>query len=400
MRILVLAQRVPYPPNRGDKIPAYHYIRHLAQHHEVNVACLADGPDDLVNVKGLEPLVKSVDAVPLSRTGRRVRALAALLGRRPLTVAYFDEPELRRQVRARVAREAIDLAIVFGSGMTSYVEEFADLPRIVQFVDLDSLKWQDYAAATYPPQRWVYATEARRLLGYERHLAATFAHSLVCSTRELEAFRRLIPDAPVRCIRNGVDLDYFRPRHVVKTANALVFTGVMNYLPNVDGVDWFCREILPLIQQQVPNTTFTICGSAPSPKVKALAKLPGVSVTGAVPDVRTYLARSSVGVVPLRIARGIQNKLLEAMAMGLPAVATTSAWRGIEAKDGRDLLVADEPAAFAAAVVQLLQDQRLRQTMGQAARETMETHYRWEHTLAQLDEVCALATASSACPCS
>jgi len=391
MRILFLSQRVPYPPNRGDKIPSYHYVRHLARQHAVTVACLADGPGDLANVDGLRSVVRSVIAVPRSRLGSRLRALRALAGGRPLTVAYFDEPELHAHVRTRLDAGDYDAAVVFSSGMAQYVEAYPDLPRVLQFADLDSLKWRQYADAARPPRRWVYRTEAERLLRYERRLAHTFAQSLVCAARELGDFRRLIPGVPVRCVPNGVDLDYFRPGREARAPNSLVFTGVMNYWPNVDGVTWFCHEVLPLVRERVPDVAFTICGSSPTRPVRALGRLPGVRVTGAVPDVRPYLAGAGVGVIPVRIARGVQNKLLEAMAMGLPTVATPAAWAGVEAQVGRDLLVADRPADYADAVVRLLRDRRLRDTMGRSARAAVEANYRWDRSLARLDEAIAAA---------
>jgi sugar transferase (PEP-CTERM/EpsH1 system associated) len=343
----------------------------------------------LDNVAGLEPLVSGVDAVKISRTRGRFRALSALAsGTRPLTVAFFDEPELRLVVRERVINGEVDLALVCSSGMATFVDNL-DLPRIIQFTDLDSQKWRLYAEASRWPKSWVYRTEARRLLEYERHIARTFEYSLFCSTRELEDFRRLIPGVPAECIRNGVDSVYFQPTNEPKVADNLVFTGVMNYRPNVDGVVWFCREVLPIIRSHVPTTTLTICGASPSPEVRQLGQLTGVNVTGAVDDVRPHMARASMGVIPVRIARGIQNKLLEAMAMGLPTVTTSAAQAGLEAQDGRDLLVADQPAAFAAAVVRLLQNEKLRVQIGKAARIAVETHYRWERSLAQLDEVIA-----------
>ncbi|MFO0810225.1 MAG: TIGR03087 family PEP-CTERM/XrtA system glycosyltransferase [Gemmataceae bacterium] len=397
MRILFLAQRVPFPPNCGVKIPTYHYIRRLAHDHDVTVMCLANGRADLANAPGLATWAKDVEAVPLSRTSK-LRALAALAGTRPLTVAAFDEPELRRRVHRRIKAGEFDLAFVFSSGMASFVEPFADLPRVIQFADLDSLKWRQYAATSRPPMRWVYATEAERILAYERQIATTFTRSLVCSPRECDDFKRLIPDATVECLPNGVDLEYFRPAPpAAKRPDSLVFTGVMNYKPNVDGMVWFCREILPQVRAEVPGATLTICGSSPDKTVLALGKEPGVTVTGAVPDVRPYLDEASAAVVPLRLARGIQNKLLEAMAAGLPCVATTAAWAGIEAERGRDLLVADEPAAFAAAVVRLLRDRQLREQIGAAGRAAVEAGYRWERTLTRLAAVVEEAAVSGAC---
>ncbi len=395
MRILYLAQRVPYPPDRGDKITTFHEIRHLARHHEVAVACLADGEKDLDNLEGLAPFVSSVDAVPLRPRRARLRALGALPLRTPLTVAYFNERELHRRVEARMAAAPFDAIVVYSSGVAQFVEKYTDVPRIMQFADLDSLKWQQYADKVGFPRRWVYALEARRLLRYEQFLATSFSHSLVCTPREMRDFHALIPGAPVSCVSNGVDLAFFSPGELPREEKSLVFTGIMDYFPNVDGVLWFCREVLPLVRQQVPAATFTICGSRPNAAVADLARLPGVTVTGRVPDVRPYLARAGVGVVPLRIARGIQNKLLEAMAMGLPTVATTAAFEGVEAEKDRDLLVADEPRDFAAAVVRLLADQDLRRQMGQAARACVVANYRWEDQLKRLDRVLAGITAGA-----
>jgi sugar transferase (PEP-CTERM/EpsH1 system associated) len=392
MRILVVAQRVPYPPNRGDKIATYHYVRHLARRHDVTVACLADGKRDLENVAGLASLARSVDAVVCSPTRRRMRALAALATGRPLTMAYFDESKLHARVGARLAAERFDIALVYGSGVAQYVEPFPDLPRVIQFSDLDSLKWRQYADAARPPKRWVYATEARRLLNYERRLASSFDRSLVCTDAELADFRRLIPGVGAEVVRNGVDLDRFRPAHADRDPFNLVFTGVMDYLPNVDGVLWFCREVLPRIREAEPAVTFTICGSSPTRDVAALSGLAGVTVTGRVPSVTPYLNRASVAVVPLRIGRGVQNKLLEAMAAGLPAVATTVARTGIEAQHGRDLFVADDPDAFAVAVVRLLRGRVLRETVGRAARAVVEANYSWERTLVRLEVILAEVT--------
>jgi glycosyltransferase involved in cell wall biosynthesis len=221
----------------------------------------------------------------------------------------------------------------------------------------------------------------------------------VCSDRERAEFHELIPGVPVEVVRNGVDLDRFQAVAREMDPHHLVFTGVMNYLPNVDGVDWFCRDVFPRVRSQVPDATFTICGSAPEPKVRALAKLPGVTVTGAVPDVGPYLARASVAVVPVRIARGVQNKLLEAMAAGLPTVTTTAAWGGVEAEDGRDLFVADDPTAFAGAVVRLFNDRQLRDRVGQSARAAVAANYGWDRTLERLDDILAEVGGGRNRPC-
>jgi sugar transferase (PEP-CTERM/EpsH1 system associated) len=393
MRILYLAQRVPYPPDRGDKITTYHEVRHLSRRHEVAVACLADGEADLANVAPLAPFTTSVDAVVLRPTAARLRALAALVAGRPFTVAYFNERELHSRVAARMKAAKFDAVIVYSSGVAQFVEPYADVPRVMQFADLDSLKWEQYADNSRFLRAWLFRRECRLLLEYERHIATTFSHSLVCTPRELGDLQRLITGASASCVSNGVDLDYFRPQGGAKQKGALIFTGVMDYYPNVEGVVWFCKEVLPLVRREAPDATFTVCGSRPNAEILALGQLPGVTVTGRVPDVRPYLDQASVCVVPLRIARGIQNKLLEALAMGLPTVTCSAAFAGVEATAGRDLLVADSPQEFAAATVRLLKDDDLRQKTGTAARACMEANYRWEHQLARLDDVLAKVTA-------
>ena len=393
MRILFLAQRVPFPPDRGDKIHTYNHLRHLAATHEVAVACLADGKEDLKNLEGVQPLAASIDAVAVRPWHARARALAALGGHTPCTVAYFNEPELHDQIARRLDIEHFDAVLVNSSQMAQFVEPFSDLPRIMQFVDLDSLKWKQYAENARPPRSWIYRREFQCMRDYERKLARTFAHSLVCTPRELEDLRRLVPGAAASCVSNGVDLEYFHPQvDSRKIPGEMIFTGVMDYYPNVEGVVWFCHQVLPLIRREQPEATFTICGARPEPLVQELARIPGVTVTGRVADVRPYLARASVSVVPLRITRGIQNKLLEAMAMGLPAVACSAAADGVEATPGHDLFVADDPADFAALTVKLLRDVDLRERTGAAARACVEAAYRWDFQLRRLDAVLEAVT--------
>lgn len=396
MRILYLAQRVPFPPTRGDKILTFHQIRHLAREHDVAVACLADGAADLDNVAGLTGLVTSVDAVPIRRARARLRAGWAPVAGRSLTRAYFDEPALHARVRSRLRHEAFDAAIVYSSGMAQYVEHLGSLPRIMQFTDLDSQKWAQYAGEAWGARRWAYRREARCLLEYERYLARTFDHSLVVSAEEVKDFRRLIPGAPVTCVSNGVNADYFRPvtgRPAVP--HSMVFVGVMDYRPNVQGVIWFCDQILPRVREVHPDATFTICGARPSAAVKALARRDGVTVTGAVPDVRPFLNSAEVCVVPLQMGRGVQNKVLEALAMGLPTVVTPSAVSGIAATDGAQLLVGRDASAFAHLIGCCFADRSLRQRLSTAARSLIERRYQWDAALRPLDDVIADVVARS-----
>lgn len=395
MRIFFVCQRVPFPPDRGDKITTYHEIRHLAERHEVHVFCLADGTADLANVPKAESFVASVTASVVTKLGTRWRALLALVSGAPLSVAAFHSRDLHQAIRRRFDELKPDLLIVYSCNVAQYAAHFEGCARIMQFADLDSLKWGQYAERHGPLSAWLYRLEQRRLLAYERRIARSFSHSLVCTDVERRDFTRLIPDAPVSLVANGVDLDYFRPLGGRKTAGAIVFTGVMDYLPNVDAVIWFCAEILPLIRQQVPDATFVICGSRPVPEVKELARQPGVTVTGWVEDTRPYLDAAEVFAAPLRMARGVQNKVLEALAMGLPCVSSVAAWSGTVVPMGDGILATNDPQEFANAVVGLLRDAEYRRQMAGKARLAAETHYTWSAQLSRLDAVIDSAVAAA-----
>jgi len=391
MRIFFVCRRVPFPPDRGDKIAAFNAIRHLAARHEVHVFCLGDGVQDLANISGLQAYAKSVSAAPVDEFTIKLRALAALVTGQPLSVAALNESKLHDAIQKKFTELRPDLIIVYSCNMAQFAEHFPNVPRIMHFGDLDSLKWPQYAERSSIPLNWIYAIEARRLLGYERHIAQIFSHALVHTEIEKHDFERLIPGIPVAVVGNGVDLDYFRSAGEAKKPASMVFTGVMDYRPNIDAVVWFCDEILPIVQANIPVANFTICGSRPAPAVRRLAKRRGVRVTGWVADARPYLDRAEIFVAPLRMARGVQNKLLEALAMGLPCVASTAAWSGTAVADGQGILATDEPREFARRVIDLLGDGDGRAEMARRARAAAVANYRWEVQLACLDQVIAAA---------
>ncbi len=386
MRIYFLSQRVPFPPDRGDKITTFHEIRHLAAGNQVDVFCLAADQDDLNNVRGLAKLVNSVHAVPLSRFRALVRAAVAVLTGQSLTQAYFNEAELHRNISQMMRESPPDLIFVYSSGMAQFVERYAETARILQLAELDSEKWKQYSKTSPFFRRWIYRLESKRLFAYERRVAKAFSCCFVCTENELADITTLIPDATVRCIPVGVDLEYFQPSPDEKIARSIIFTGVMNYFPNIDAVVWFCCEILLLIQQALPGTKFTICGSYPAREVKKLQNHQGVTVTGRVPDTRPYLGAAEIAVVPMRIGRGVQNKLLEAMATGLPCVTTELARSGVGAEDGRHLFVANSPKEFANRAIQLLEDRELRQRMGAQARTFVAARHAWAVPLSKIDQ--------------
>jgi sugar transferase (PEP-CTERM/EpsH1 system associated) len=394
MRVLMLAHRLPYPPHTGDKVRAYHVARHLAQSHDLTLACLSDEPDADGALQALRREIPDVEAVRIPRRFKRVSSLLHLLRGGSATVAYFDSAHLRTRLRTRGTD--FDLVYVSSSSMTQYLPRATGVPVIIDFVDVDSDKWAQYGRRLPAHQAWVYRLEGARLRQHEAAAARQASHSLVATPQEAALLHSFAAWAPTTVIPNGVDLDYFRPAEQPAEDATIVFTGAMDYFPNCDAALHFCREMLPLIRSRIPEARFLIVGKNPSSAVRRLARVPGVHVTGTVPDVRPFLRRAAVAVAPLRVARGIQNKVLEAMAMGVPVVATGRAHEGLEAHPGRHLFVEDTPARFAAMVVRLLDTPGLRAAVGGAAREFVETHHSWPASMARLGDVVAHVTRRSA----
>jgi sugar transferase (PEP-CTERM/EpsH1 system associated) len=395
MRIFFICRRVPFPPDRGDKIATFNEIRHLSARHEVHVFCLGDGSQDLANIPDLRNYARSVTAAPVNTLTIKLRALKALLTGEPLSVAAFNEAKLHAVIRQKFDELRPDLIIVYSCNLAQFAEHFPQVPRIMQFGDLDSLKWRQYAERSKVPLKWIYAIEEKRFLAYERRIAHAFSCALVHTDVEKRDFERLIPGVPVTLVGNGVDLDYFRSGGAAKQSVSMVFTGVMDYRPNVDAVVWFCNEVLPAVQAEIPEANFTICGSRPVPAVRSLAKRKGVSVTGWVADTRPYLDRAEIFVAPLRMARGVQNKVLEALSMGLPCVVSMAAWSGTVIPDGEGILATDNPEQFAQHVVRLLRDGDGRAEMARRARAAAEANYRWKTQMGRLDQVIAAAVSQS-----
>jgi sugar transferase (PEP-CTERM/EpsH1 system associated) len=389
MNILFLTHRVPYPPDKGDRIRSYHLIQHLARRHNLHLACLAWSQEEVEAAGALRDVCRSVEVARLSAVRSRWHSLTGLLTGGPLTVPYFASRNLHRSIRRRCEQHPIDLVMAFSSSMAQFVPPLRGVGRIIDFADVDSDKWMQYARHSNLPRSLIYALEGRRLRDYEREVAAHFDCCLVISDAEARLFRSFCPECRLRVVPNGVDLEYFRPQGRPLEGKELLFVGVMDYQANVDGVLHFCKEILPRIRRQVPATTFTIVGGRPAPAVRRLARLEGISVVGYVRDVRPYLRRATACVVPLRIARGVQNKILEAMASGLPVVTTRRALEGIRAQADRDILVAGDVESFARRTADLLRDRALRDRLARNARALVEEHYRWERCLRPLDEAIA-----------
>lgn len=390
--LLMLVHRIPYPPNKGDKIRSYHLLKHLAQNHRVHLATFVDDEDDWQHVPTVQALCASSHFARLNPKLARVRSLGALLGNRSLSLDYYRDAKLRAWVGDTMRQHGIKRILVFSSAMAQYADAFPQAHRVVDFVDVDSEKWREYGEKKPWPASLLFRHEAKQLLRYERQVAATSAASLFVSAPEAALFTRLAPESAQRIgyFNNGVDTAYFSPEQPLASPyaageQAVVFTGAMDYWPNIDAVQWFTADILPRIRQACPGVRFYIVGARPAPAVQALAQTAGITVTGTVPDVRPYLAHAALSVAPLRVARGIQNKVLEAMAMGKACVVSPQALEGIEAQPATEVLLADGATAFADTVIAHLRDMAATERVGQAARERVLARYSWQTNLASIE---------------
>jgi sugar transferase (PEP-CTERM/EpsH1 system associated) len=391
-RLLFLCHRIPFPPDKGEKIRAWHMLEHLARDWEIELGCLVDDRADLAHLPAMRARFAAVECHAVTRAGRATRTLLRTRPGQPLTLGWFHHPLLAAWVRRGFAARRFDAALVYSSAMAPYAmgDAARGVRRVLDMVDIDSEKWAAYAAAARWPKRQLWAREARTLLAFERAAAAAFDATLFVSRQERDRFVALAPEAAPRAgwVDNGVDLARFDPRGdwpspFTGPAPAIVFTGTMDYWPNIDAVCWFARAVLPLLRGRAAAPVFHVVGANPAPTVRALAALPGVVVTGRVPDVRPYLAHAAVAVAPLRIARGIQNKVLEAMAMARPVVASPEAFEGVRAMPGRDLLVADGAEAMAQAIGAVLDGAHA--GLGAAARDAVLAGHDWGAALAPLD---------------
>jgi sugar transferase (PEP-CTERM/EpsH1 system associated) len=386
VRILFLCHRVPFPPSSGAKIRAFHIIRHLADRHDVTIASVA------------HTAAEAEAAEPLEEYGRLMvetitppAAWCRMLMRLPTpwssSAAYFYSPQLARRIRSEAVRRRFDLIFVHCAFAAPYADGLPAAPRILDFCDMDSQKWLAYAKARVSPVALGYALEGVKLQRVERRLAAQF-HLCTCATpAELDTLRSYGVRVRTEWFPNGVDTNYFSPATGDYIPDSIVFVGRMDYFPNAQCMIEFCRTTLPLLQAHRPRASLTIVGADPPPAVRALARLRGVTVTGGVPDVRPYVRQSAVAVAPLRIARGIQNKILETMAMGVPTVTSDLAARGIDAEPGRDFLVASTPHEWADAIARLLDDADYRRRFADAGRKRMVSHHQWAQSMAKLDRL-------------
>lgn len=392
--LLYLVHRLPFPPNKGDKVRSYHLLKHLAAQHRVFLGTFIDDPEDEVHVNTVRSMCAGLHVARLDARVGKLRSVAGLLSGQALSLGYYRDAGMKTWVDRTKRSQNIDATVVFSSVMAQYVPPargIAEGPLLVDFVDVDSAKWTQYASKSRWPLSWVYAREGRRLLAYERALALRAHRSFFVTESEAALFRKLAPECgnAVEAMGNGVDADFFSPdpswaTPFVDGEIPIVFTGAMDYWPNIDAVTWFVADMLPPLRAAWPKLRFYIVGRNPPAQVRSLAS-DAVVVTATVPDVRPYLRHAAVVVAPMRVARGVQNKILEAMAMARPVVAAQDCVAAIDARPAQELIAATTASDYVQAIRGLLEQPARSAAVGAAGRQCVVRRYSWEAHMAGID---------------
>ena len=411
MNILYICHRIPYPPNKGDKIRSFNEIKYLSKKHDISLVCLVDNKKDLIYIDELKKYCKTIDYDVIKPNRQKIKSLAYLFSKSPLSVPYFYSRKLQRAVEYRLSIVKFDAVFAFSSPMAEYVfkskaisNNNAQVRLIMDFVDVDSDKWRMYSEHSFFPKSLIYKNEWKRLMAYERKIAEIFDVSVFVSDAEAELFKSIAPNVKSVSIPNGVDFEYFRDvrnvhsealgqdirtNEVIERAERsnglnILFTGAMDYFPNEDGVLFFYNESWSHIKDKLPQARFYIVGDNPSRRIKNIAKRDkDVIVTGYVSDVRDYFSIANIFIAPLRVARGIQNKVLEALAAGLPVVATSVAVQGIGCNGDGFLFIEDSPLKFAERTVELAKRQ-LSNDVNEKRESFLKQKFSWKENFEKL----------------
>jgi sugar transferase (PEP-CTERM/EpsH1 system associated) len=388
MNILYLCHRFPFPPKRGGKIRPFNMIRHLsAAGHRVTVCSLARSPEEAAEGQGLTPHCQGFEMAQVSGPVQALRMVVRLPVTTPSSMGFFYSPVLARRVREQLASQRWDLIFVHCSSVAQYVEHVDNVPKILDFGDMDSQKWLEYANYKPFPLSLGYRFEGRKMLAAEQRLARRFDMCTATTRAEWETLEGYRTGAATDWFPNGVDASFFSPSDSAYDADTISFIGRMDYYPNQECMARFCAESWPLLRSRRPALKLLIVGADPSPQMRELGRLPGVTVTGSVPDVRPFVRGSALMVAPLNIARGTQNKILEAMAMGVPVVTSSIAAGGVDAEAERHLLVADTPQQTCDAVLRIVENPAERQRLADAGRQRMLSHHAWPQSMRRLDGI-------------
>ncbi len=395
MKILFLSHRVPYPPNKGEKIRAFNEIKYLSKSHEIHLLAFYDYPEEIQYKNNLEPFCESVTLIPLIRWKQYFRAGFAMVSGKPWSLGYFGNTLMKKTVSKKTADISPDLIFVYCSSMAAYVNHVSGTPKVLDFVDSDALKWKQYSQARKAPACWLYGYEAKKLLEFETEMVKAFDYSIFVSASEIAGHNLQPLRNKIVFVQNGIDLQLFKPSDTDNKEPAIAFTGAMDYYPNIDAVVHFAHKIFPKVRTVYPNARFFIIGSRPATVVQKLSSIPGITVTGTVKDVRPFLSRCRCAVVPLRIAQGIQNKILEALAIGLPVVATPIAAGELRAIKDLPLAIAEDSESFAKKVIGYMKQASLSNEAVDACRRSLKAHFDWTTNLDALDELINIAARES-----
>lgn len=387
MKILYVCHRFPFPPKRGGKIRPFNMIRHLSQRHEVSVCSLARSAAEAEEGRGIQPHCARFEMAVVSNPVQTARMVARLPTPVPSSMGYFYSPGLARKVDALLAGERFDLIFVHCSSVAQYVEKVHGIPKILDFGDMDSQKWLEYVNYKSFPLSMGYWLEGTKLVREEKRLARCFDLCTATTRAEWETLESYGTGVSSDWFPNGVDADFFKPDGEGYDPNTISFIGRMDYYPNQEAMFRFCDEVWPLLKSRRPEMKLLIVGADPIPAVQKLGERPGITVTGSVPDVRPYILRSAAMVAPLNIARGTQNKILEAMAMGVPVVSSRIAAGGVDAAAEEHFLVADSAQEYAEAIARIIEQPAERERLARAGRERMLSHHAWPRSMERLDTI-------------
>ncbi|MCE0493263.1 TIGR03087 family PEP-CTERM/XrtA system glycosyltransferase [Vibrio salinus] len=393
-KLLYLCHRIPFPANKGDKIATCNILKYLNKHYDIYLGCFIDDPFDFQYKNDVRLLCKDAFFVELNTTKSKIKGLSAIFSGTPITLPYYHSHKMNHWVQKTIIENNIKTAFVFSSCMAQYLlgDKLPEMHNVIHFADIDSDKWRQYAEKRKGLMRWIYTREHKTLEQYEKHVADKFSISCFVSEAETATFQNMLAkeqQQKIRTLCNGIDCDFFSPetdiklseQYSLKEQNYIVFTGAMDYWANADAVSWFAEHVWTKVNKKLPDSLFYIVGSSPSKQVLNLQEIPGIIVTGRVEDIRPYLSHAKAAVAPMQIARGIQNKILEAMAMEKIVITTRRGIEGIENYPKDHLHVSESSDEITNWVIDLLTNNK---QSASKSRDWLKQTYSWEAKLAPL----------------
>lgn len=392
MEILFLSHRIPYPPDKGDKIRSLQLVRYLSRRHNLRIVAAADNADDAQHARALKDYAEAVEVIPFGRPGALARTALGLVTGRSLSVAYFPGRQLGAAARRLAAVKRPDVVVAFSSQVAPAAFRLG-VPVVLDLVDRDSVKWAKYGNWFRGMKRILYRLEARRLGRAEAQWVKRSSTTIVVSRHERSLFSEPLRDHIV-VVGNAMELGDYPGDRTGEDDRTLLFAGALDYFPNMNAVEFFAREVMPLIRERVPRAEFLVVGPRAPGRLRALDGQGGVRLAGYVKDIKAVYNRAAVSVAPFRVTQGVLNKVLEAMASSLAVVATPEAVQGIDLEAGDGVALGTTPVELADQAVDLLLDREKRQCLGRAGRRIIAERYAWPGDLAQLDAILERAAMS------